>query len=216
MQIRLKYSQATQNGRLLMTSELERRRWDGAAPPPGFPIQRRNLRDGFINPVEEFRIYAERETRTDIPAVGEQGRAGVMEGGSARRPCLCRQRRLCFRGVAVCPGFLPYMIGWRGPRNDEPTPFPFFRFSPFPFPFPIPYPPFGLVLVRMAVFAMSLVRSSRVIDKEVHVQFGLEVAAVVQCNHACFGVRGVSKRTGSNPVHGPSVARASSLGATVS
>ncbi|MPC52756.1 hypothetical protein E2C01_046632 [Portunus trituberculatus] len=29
--------------------------------------------------------------------------------------------------------------------------------------------------------------------------------AVVQWNHACFGVRGVSKRTGSNPVHGPSV-----------
>ncbi|MPC89459.1 hypothetical protein E2C01_084409 [Portunus trituberculatus] len=28
---------------------------------------------------------------------------------------------------------------------------------------------------------------------------------VVQWNHACFGVRGVSKRTGSNPVHGPSV-----------
>ncbi|MPC88102.1 hypothetical protein E2C01_082994 [Portunus trituberculatus] len=30
-------------------------------------------------------------------------------------------------------------------------------------------------------------------------------AAVVQWNHACFGVRGISKRTGSNPVHGPSV-----------
>ncbi|MPC07788.1 hypothetical protein E2C01_000355 [Portunus trituberculatus] len=30
-------------------------------------------------------------------------------------------------------------------------------------------------------------------------------AAVVQWNHACFGVRGVSKRTSSNPVHGPSV-----------
>ncbi|MPC44439.1 hypothetical protein E2C01_038112 [Portunus trituberculatus] len=28
---------------------------------------------------------------------------------------------------------------------------------------------------------------------------------MVQRNHACFGVRGVSKRTGSNPVHGPSV-----------
>ncbi|MPC60247.1 hypothetical protein E2C01_054286 [Portunus trituberculatus] len=27
-------------------------------------------------------------------------------------------------------------------------------------------------------------------------------AAVVQWNHACFGVQGVSKRTGSNPVHG--------------
>ncbi|MPC95645.1 hypothetical protein E2C01_090864 [Portunus trituberculatus] len=26
---------------------------------------------------------------------------------------------------------------------------------------------------------------------------------MVQWNHACFGVRGVSKRTGSNPVHGP-------------
>ncbi|MPC07734.1 hypothetical protein E2C01_000300 [Portunus trituberculatus] len=26
--------------------------------------------------------------------------------------------------------------------------------------------------------------------------------AVVQWNHACFGIRGVSKRTGSNPVHG--------------
>ncbi|MPC29058.1 Glutamate receptor 2 [Portunus trituberculatus] len=31
-------------------------------------------------------------------------------------------------------------------------------------------------------------------------------AAVVQWNHACFGVRNVSKRTGSNPVHGLSVA----------
>ncbi|MPC30058.1 hypothetical protein E2C01_023314 [Portunus trituberculatus] len=30
--------------------------------------------------------------------------------------------------------------------------------------------------------------------------------AVVQWNHACFGVRGVSKRTGLNPVHGPTVA----------
>ncbi|MPC38625.1 hypothetical protein E2C01_032136 [Portunus trituberculatus] len=30
-------------------------------------------------------------------------------------------------------------------------------------------------------------------------------AAVVQWNHACFGVRGVSKRTGSNSVHGPSI-----------
>ncbi|MPC11646.1 hypothetical protein E2C01_004317 [Portunus trituberculatus] len=29
-------------------------------------------------------------------------------------------------------------------------------------------------------------------------------AAVVQWNHACFGIRGISKRTGSNPVHGPS------------
>ncbi|MPC88257.1 hypothetical protein E2C01_083157 [Portunus trituberculatus] len=27
-----------------------------------------------------------------------------------------------------------------------------------------------------------------------------------QWNHVCFGVREVSKRTGSNPVHGPSVA----------
>ncbi|MPC81867.1 hypothetical protein E2C01_076505 [Portunus trituberculatus] len=26
-----------------------------------------------------------------------------------------------------------------------------------------------------------------------------------QCNHACFGVRGASKRTGLNPVHGPNV-----------
>ncbi|MPC62978.1 hypothetical protein E2C01_057070 [Portunus trituberculatus] len=41
-------------------------------------------------------------------------------------------------------------------------------------------------------------------------------AAVVQWNHACFGVRGVSKRTGSNPAHGLSVGWASSLGATVS
>ncbi|MPC53613.1 hypothetical protein E2C01_047514 [Portunus trituberculatus] len=40
--------------------------------------------------------------------------------------------------------------------------------------------------------------------------------AVVQWNHACFGVRGVSKDTGSNPVHGPSVGWASSLAATVS
>ncbi|MPC47132.1 hypothetical protein E2C01_040867 [Portunus trituberculatus] len=30
-------------------------------------------------------------------------------------------------------------------------------------------------------------------------------AAVVQWNHAFFGVRGGSKRMGSNPVHGPSV-----------
>ncbi|MPC23235.1 hypothetical protein E2C01_016274 [Portunus trituberculatus] len=30
-------------------------------------------------------------------------------------------------------------------------------------------------------------------------------AAMVQWNHACFGVRGVSKCTGSNPVHGLSV-----------
>ncbi|MPC37629.1 hypothetical protein E2C01_031118 [Portunus trituberculatus] len=32
-------------------------------------------------------------------------------------------------------------------------------------------------------------------------------AAVVQWNHARFGVRGVSKRTGSNPVHDLSVGR---------
>ncbi|MPC92543.1 hypothetical protein E2C01_087636 [Portunus trituberculatus] len=38
------------------------------------------------------------------------------------------------------------------------------------------------------------------------------LAAVVQWNHACFGVREVSKRTGSNPVHGPSVSWTSSLG----
>lgn len=73
MQIRLKYSQATQNGRLLMTSELERRRWDGAAPPSGFPIQKRDLRDSFINAVEEFRIYAERESRTDISVAATVG-----------------------------------------------------------------------------------------------------------------------------------------------
>ncbi|MPC43209.1 hypothetical protein E2C01_036849 [Portunus trituberculatus] len=30
-------------------------------------------------------------------------------------------------------------------------------------------------------------------------------ATVVQWNHACFGVRGVSKHMGSNPIHGPSV-----------
>ncbi|MPC35332.1 Ankyrin repeat and LEM domain-containing protein 1 [Portunus trituberculatus] len=30
------------------------------------------------------------------------------------------------------------------------------------------------------------------------------MATVVQWNHAYFGIRGVSKRTGSNPVHGPS------------
>ncbi|MPC09443.1 hypothetical protein E2C01_002055 [Portunus trituberculatus] len=30
------------------------------------------------------------------------------------------------------------------------------------------------------------------------------MSARQQWNHACFGVRGVSKRTGSNPVHGPS------------
>ncbi|MPD02866.1 hypothetical protein E2C01_098472 [Portunus trituberculatus] len=44
----------------------------------------------------------------------------------------------------------------------------------------------------------------------------LNSAAVVQWNHACFGVRGVSKRTGSNPIHGLSVGWASSLRATVS
>ncbi|MPC73946.1 hypothetical protein E2C01_068289 [Portunus trituberculatus] len=41
-------------------------------------------------------------------------------------------------------------------------------------------------------------------------------AAVVQWNHAHFGVRGFSKRTGSNPVHCRSVGWASSLEATVS
>ncbi|MPC60158.1 hypothetical protein E2C01_054196 [Portunus trituberculatus] len=41
-------------------------------------------------------------------------------------------------------------------------------------------------------------------------------AAVVQWNHACFGVRRVSKRTGSNPVHGRSAGWASSLKAMVS
>ncbi|MPC70097.1 hypothetical protein E2C01_064335 [Portunus trituberculatus] len=46
-------------------------------------------------------------------------------------------------------------------------------------------------------------------------QMGRE-AAVVQWNHACFVVRGVSKRMGSNPVLGLSVGWASSLGATVS
>ncbi|MPC38831.1 hypothetical protein E2C01_032348 [Portunus trituberculatus] len=39
---------------------------------------------------------------------------------------------------------------------------------------------------------------------------------VVQWNHVCFGIRGVSKCMGSNSVHGPSVGWASSLGATVS
>ncbi|MPC37666.1 hypothetical protein E2C01_031153 [Portunus trituberculatus] len=39
-------------------------------------------------------------------------------------------------------------------------------------------------------------------------------AIVLQWNHACFGVRGVSKLTGSNPVHGPSIGWVSSLGAT--
>ncbi|MPD00984.1 hypothetical protein E2C01_096494 [Portunus trituberculatus] len=41
-------------------------------------------------------------------------------------------------------------------------------------------------------------------------------AAVVQWNYVYFGIRVVSKPTGSNPVHGPSVGWASSLGATVS
>ncbi|MPC53318.1 hypothetical protein E2C01_047207 [Portunus trituberculatus] len=41
-------------------------------------------------------------------------------------------------------------------------------------------------------------------------------AAVVQWNHARFGVQGVSKRTGSNPVQGPSVGWSSSFGETVS
>ncbi|MPD00873.1 hypothetical protein E2C01_096379 [Portunus trituberculatus] len=39
---------------------------------------------------------------------------------------------------------------------------------------------------------------------------------MVQWNHACFGVRGVSKRTGSNSVHGTSAGWAPSLRATVS
>ncbi|MPC82100.1 hypothetical protein E2C01_076745 [Portunus trituberculatus] len=39
---------------------------------------------------------------------------------------------------------------------------------------------------------------------------------VVQWNHACFGIRGISKHTGSNPVHGLSAGWASSLRATVS
>lgn len=57
------------------------------------PIQRRNLRDGFINAVEEFRIYAERETRTDIPATssvakGERGtKEGVVAAKGRRRGC---------------------------------------------------------------------------------------------------------------------------------
>ncbi|MPC09985.1 hypothetical protein E2C01_002610 [Portunus trituberculatus] len=42
----------------------------------------------------------------------------------------------------------------------------------------------------------------------------LTKAAVVQWNHVRFGVRGVSKRTGLNPVHGPSLGWASSLEAT--
>ncbi|MPC64098.1 hypothetical protein E2C01_058209 [Portunus trituberculatus] len=41
-------------------------------------------------------------------------------------------------------------------------------------------------------------------------------AAVVQWNHVRFGIRGVSKRTGSNPVHSRSVGWDSSLWATVS
>ncbi|MPC36953.1 hypothetical protein E2C01_030425 [Portunus trituberculatus] len=56
-------------------------------------------------------------------------------------------------------------------------------------------------------------------EEEVVVNVGEETdqrAAVVQWNHACSGVRGVSKRTGSSPVHSPSVGWASSLGATVS
>ncbi|MPC40696.1 hypothetical protein E2C01_034261 [Portunus trituberculatus] len=40
--------------------------------------------------------------------------------------------------------------------------------------------------------------------------------SVRKWNHERFGVRRVSKRTGSNPVHGPSVGCASSLGDTVS
>lgn len=50
------------------------------------PIQRRNLRDGFINAVEEFRFYAERETRTDIPATsgGAVGEGAAAGGGGAR------------------------------------------------------------------------------------------------------------------------------------
>ncbi|MPC30514.1 hypothetical protein E2C01_023781 [Portunus trituberculatus] len=49
-----------------------------------------------------------------------------------------------------------------------------------------------------------------------HIYYTNRGAAVVQWNHACFGIRGVSKRTGSNPVHGQSVGWASLLGATVS
>lgn len=65
--------------------------WRGAAFLD-FPIQRRNLRDGFINAVEEFRIYAERETQTDIPAtsgVAEGGgREGVAEGRLGGHVCV--------------------------------------------------------------------------------------------------------------------------------
>ncbi|MPD02919.1 hypothetical protein E2C01_098528 [Portunus trituberculatus] len=57
---------------------------------------------------------------------------------------------------------------------------------------------------------------SIITDTTPSLQFLSLWAAVVQWNHACFGVREISKRTGSNPVHGPSVGWASSLGATVS
>ncbi|MPC24677.1 hypothetical protein E2C01_017764 [Portunus trituberculatus] len=60
----------------------------------------------------------------------------------------------------------------------------------------------------------ELVRDT-VNKKNSKVIYGLETA-VVQWNHACFGVHGVSKRTGLNPVHDPSVGWASSFGATVS
>ncbi|MPC63385.1 hypothetical protein E2C01_057483 [Portunus trituberculatus] len=49
-----------------------------------------------------------------------------------------------------------------------------------------------------------------------YIRSGFFGAAVVQWNHACFGVREVFKRTGLNPVHGPSVGWDSSFGATVS
>ncbi|MPC94714.1 hypothetical protein E2C01_089894 [Portunus trituberculatus] len=45
-----------------------------------------------------------------------------------------------------------------------------------------------------------------------YIAFTTTTLFVVQWNHACFGVRGVSKRAGSNLVHGPSVGWASSLG----
>ncbi|MPC47283.1 hypothetical protein E2C01_041025 [Portunus trituberculatus] len=44
-------------------------------------------------------------------------------------------------------------------------------------------------------------------SNEVNTHIHNNHAAVIQWNHACSGVQGVSKLTGSNPVHGPSVVR---------
>ena len=55
-------------------------------------------------------------------------------------------------------------------------------------------------------------QDAKILRKHVHVLKGLQW---VQWDRARFVGRGVSKRAGSNPVHGPSVGWASLLGVTV-